>query len=71
MIVDDWFKALDRAARKDVLVSLHSIRDVAEGNVPTHRAVQLIKTVWPHLRPLLNALDDDHYELKREEGFPE
>ena len=68
MLVDEWFRALDRSERKTVLVSLHSVRDVAEGNVPTHRAVQLIKTVWPHLRPLLNALDDDHYQLKLDDG---
>lgn len=68
MRVDEWFAALDRAERKNVLAALHCVRDVAEGNVPSHRAGQNLKVAWTYLRPLLQALDDDHYELKRSEG---
>lgn len=68
MRVDEWFASLDRAARKDVLQSLHCCRDIAEGNVTAQRSVKYLQAAWPHLRPLLQALDDDHYELKHAEG---
>jgi hypothetical protein len=68
MRVDEWFAALDRAERKAVLAALHCCRDVAEGNIPLQRARGHLEAAWEHLRPLLQALDDDHYELKQREG---
>lgn len=68
MRVDEWFATLDRAERKQVLASLHAVRDVAEGNIAIQRARQYLEAAWPQLRPLLQALDDDHYELKQREG---
>jgi hypothetical protein len=70
MRVDEWFKTLDRGARKNVLAAMYRVRDVAEGDVPSHRAIQDLKGAWQYLKPLLHALDDDHYELKRNEGDP-
>lgn len=68
MRVDEWFAALDRAERKQVLASMHAVRDVSQGNISIQRARQHLEAAWPSLRPLLQALDDDHYELKQREG---
>lgn len=68
MRVDEWFTALGRLDRKNVLAALHCVRDIAEGNVPSHRAVRHLEAAWPYLKPLLHALDEDHYEIKRAEG---
>lgn len=61
-LITQWFKPLQRDARKRILNAFHDVRFLGERS-------STWKTFWVTLEPLLERLDNDHHEIVRVQGY--